>query len=227
MGILEQWGITLEELDEILLQRPSVRGILIGFLAEYKATRSWLSDARIHHLKRYDDHDRTRPADFGFTYQQQPITVEVKSLQTHSVVRTDDGYRGSAQVDASDKRPVELPNGQTVETTCLVVGKFDLLAVNLFEFGQTWRWGFVKNADLPRSRSKKYTPEQQQYLLATAVKVSWPLEPPFRSEPFSLMDEIIHARRSRPVTYEIRPATGLKVAERPPTYGPRKPKRTT
>lgn len=197
MGILDKLGITLEELDAVLSERPSLRGNLIGFLAEYKLARSTFVDARIHGLKRYDDHDRTRPADFGFTYQGTAITVEVKSLQTGSVKKTTTGYAGAAQCDASDKRPVELPNGETVNTTCMLVGKFDLLAVNLFEFGHTWRFAFVKNEDLGKSPSKKYTPAQQQYLLATSVKVTWPLQPPFRDEPFSLLDEIVAAKQAR------------------------------
>ena len=43
-----------------------------------------------------------------------------------------------AQVDASDKREVTFPNGTTLATTCLLPGKFDILAVNLFEFVQEW-----------------------------------------------------------------------------------------
>ena len=82
-------------------------------------------------------------------YQGTPIAVQVKSLQTNSVRRTDKGYVGSFQCDASDKRPVRLPNGDVLQTTCLAVGGFDLVAVNLFEFGQQWRFAFAKNADPP------------------------------------------------------------------------------
>lgn len=197
MGIIEDWGITVDELDEILASRPSLRGILIGFVAEYKLPRMWFSDDRIRDLERYDNHDRTRPGDFGFTYQGTPVTIQVKSLQSNSVRRTETGYSGSFQCDASDRRKVKLPNGKTVETTCLVVGGFDLVAVNLFAFDQQWRFAFAKNSDLPRSKSPKYTPAQQQYLLATSVKVTWPLEPPFRDEPFTLLDEIVQQRRRR------------------------------
>ncbi len=197
MGILEDWGVTTDELNDILASRPSLRGILIGFLAEYKLAKAWFTDARIHNVRRYDNHDRTRPGDFGFTYQGAPVTIQVKSLQSNSVRRTATGYSGSFQCDASDKRKVKLPNGRTLETTCLVVGGFDLVAVNLFEFGQQWRFAFAKNSDLPRSRSPKYTPAQQQYLLATSVKVTWPLEPPFRDEPFTLLDEVIAERRRK------------------------------
>ena len=195
MGIIEDWGITIAELNEILASRPSVRGILIGFIAEYKLPKMWFSDARIHALKRYDNHDRTRLGDFGFMYQGVAITIQVKSLQSNSVRKTSTGHIGSFQCDASDKRPVRLPTGENVATTCLVVGGFDLVAVNLFEFGQQWRFAFAKNADLPRSKSPKYTPGQRKHLLATSVKVTWPLQLPFRDEPFTFLDEIVQEKR--------------------------------
>jgi len=197
VGLLEEWGLTIQELNDILASRPSLRGILIGFVAEYKLPQMWFSDKRIVGLERYDNHDRTRPGDFGFSYRGTPVTVQVKSLQSNSVRRTETGYVGSFQCDASDRRPVRLPNGKTVETTCLLVGGFDLLAVNLFEFGKAWRFAFVKNTDLPRTRSPKYTPRQRQHLLATSVKVGWPLQSPFRDEPFSLLDEIVGQKRPR------------------------------
>jgi len=195
MGILEDWGLTAEELSTVLSERPSVRGILAGFVAEYKLQRSIFQDARIHKLRRYDDHDRSRPADFSFEYQGVEITVEVKSLQTSSVKNLNGGFVGKCQVDASDKRTIDLPNGDRLATTCLLAGKFDILAINLFEFGQGWRFAFIANDQLPRSRYRRYTPEQRQYLLATSVEVRWPLEPPFYPEPFPLLDVIVKSRR--------------------------------
>jgi hypothetical protein len=47
MGPLEQLGVSLSELNEILASRPSLRGILIGFIAEYKLTQMWFTDSRI------------------------------------------------------------------------------------------------------------------------------------------------------------------------------------
>ena len=197
MGIIEDWGLTVEDLNIVLSERPSVRGILIGFVSEYKLQRGVFSDARIHGLRRYDDHDRTRPADFSFDYQGERVTVEVKSLQTASVRRTNGGYTGRSQVDASDRRPVTFPNGSKLETTCLRTGGFDLLAINLFEFGQQWRFGFIHNRDLPRSRHRRYTEYQRQHLLATSVTVTWPLSPPIVESPFTLLDEIVRERRNR------------------------------
>ncbi len=195
MGIIEDWGLTVDDLNAILSERPSARGPLLGYVAEYKLQRGVFSDSRIHKLRRYDDHDRQRPADFSFEFQGEEITVEVKSLQTKSVRRTNGGFRGRCQVDASDRRPVVLPDGSEIETTCLLPGTFDLLAVNLFEFGQRWRFGFVRNRHLPRSRHRRYTEYQRENLLATTVALTWPLAAPFVKDPFPLLEAIARERR--------------------------------
>lgn len=92
-------------------------------------------------------------------------------------------------MDASDRRQVELPNGSSLTTTCLLRDEFDILAVNVFEFSKQWRFVFAKNQDLPASTYRAYTPYQRRHLLATMVAVCWPPQPPFREEPFTLMDE--------------------------------------
>jgi hypothetical protein len=198
MGILEQWGVTLDEINDILAERPSVRGILLGFIAEYKLAQIWFSnDPRVDSLERYKNHDRTRAGDLGFRYKGVLVSVQVKSLQSSSVLKTKTGYKGTFQCDASDRRLVRLPNGESVETTCLLVGGFDLLAVNLFEFGQEWRFAFAKNSDLPRTTSSKYTPEQRKFLLATSVRITWPLQPPFYEDPFTVLDIIVAEKSSK------------------------------
>ena len=197
MGILEDWGITVEDLDAVLSERPSVRGILIGFLAEYKLQRTVFNDSRIHRLQRHDDHDRSQPADFSFDYQASEYTVSVKSLQSRSVRDLNGGFTGRSQVDASDRRTVTLPDGSTLQTTCLLTGTFDILAINLFEFRQQWEFAFIANDDLPRSKYRKYTEYQRENLLATSVPLSWPLTPPFYFEPYPIMDVLRRQRRRR------------------------------
>jgi hypothetical protein len=198
MGILERWGVTLDEINDILAERPSVRGILLGCIAEYKLAQIWFSnDPRVDSLERYKNHDRTRAGDLGFRYKGVLVSVQVKSLQSSSVLKTETEYKGTLQCDASDRRLVHLPNGESVETTCLLVGGFDLLAVNLFEFGQEWRFAFAKNSDLPRTTSSKYTPEQREFLLATSVRITWPLQPPFYEDPFTVLDMIVAEKSSK------------------------------
>jgi len=195
MGMLEDWQVTRAELNEILSTRPSARGHLFGFVAEYKLTKMFFTDPRIQSLRRYDDHDRTRPGDFGFIYRGMPVNVSVKSLQTSSVKPiSSTEYKGRCQCDASDKSEKTLPNGEKLKTTNLVVGGFDLLAVNIFHFGQKWRFAFAKNIDLPRSKGRMYTDTQRAYLLATSIPMTWPLAAPFHDEPFTPLDEIVAAR---------------------------------
>jgi hypothetical protein len=91
---------------------------------------------------------------------------------------------------------VTLSDGSKLDTTCLLCGEFDLLAVNLFQFRQEWDFAFVLNRDLPRSRSKKYTEFQREQLLATSVRVTWPIETPFVLNPFDLLDILVTERES-------------------------------
>ena len=193
--ILERWDITAEELTQVIDANPSLRGMILGYLAEMKLEALWLTGPDFSELIKPDDHDRSRHGDRTVRYKGHEFIFESKSLQTASIRQQDDGvWTGKAQVDASDRREVALPDGSTVATTCLVVGSFDILAVNVFAFDDKWRFVFAKNDDLPRSSFRRYTPYQQQHLLATLVTVTWPPSLPFRDEPFTLMNELIHDR---------------------------------
>ena len=50
------------------------------------------------------------------------------------IEKTAEGWKGKAQVDASDRREVVLPDNSRVTTTCLLKGEFDILAINVFAF---------------------------------------------------------------------------------------------
>lgn len=195
--LLTTLGLTTQELTEIMKENPSLRGFISGYISEYKLRKFFASDESITNIRKYDDHDRSRKSDIVFTYKEVDISVEAKSLQTNSIRKEDSGFFGKTQVDASDKRPVKLPNGKTVSTTCLLVGEFDLLAVNLYGFENKWNFVFAKNIDLPRSNFKGYTPAQRKYLIATLVRVNWPPQPPFTDDPFPLLDEIVRAKQAK------------------------------
>ena len=190
-SILARWNLTEEDLTQLIDSNPSLRGMVLGYLAELKLDSLWLSDPRFSEVSKHDDHDRVHHHDRVAVYKGREFTIESKSLQTSTVHRTPEGWVGRAQVDASDRREVALPDGSTVSTTCLLRGGFDILAVNLFAFGDEWRFSFAKNSDLPGSRYSRYTEYQRQHLLATMVDVSWPPQPPFRADLFELLDEMI------------------------------------
>jgi hypothetical protein len=194
--LLELLDMSLDELTQLVRQNPSLYGMLLGYAAEMKLEKMWFAGrAGVSSIQKYDDHDRTRKGDRVVVYKGVPIKVECKSLQTSMIENLGKGrFRGKVQCDASDRRTIRLPDGSTVTTTCLRVGEFDILAANLFAFEKKWKFVFALNQDLPRTSYSKYTAKQQKYLLASLVPVSWPPEPPFHDEPFSLMDRIVRER---------------------------------
>lgn len=190
-SILQRWDITIEELTNVVDQNPSLRGMILGYLAELKLENMWLTRENISSISKHDDHDRRKKGDRVVLYKGREFVFEAKSLQTNTIKKTDEGWTGKAQVDASDRREVNLPNKTVVTTTCLLRGEFDILAVNVFSFENKWRFVFAKNSDLPSSKYAKYTEYQRQHLLATLVTVHWPPKPPFFDEPFTLMNQML------------------------------------
>jgi hypothetical protein len=193
--ILQRWSITPEELTAVVDGSPSLRGMILGYVAEMKLRNLLLSDGRINEVRKPDDHDRRKKGDLVVTYRNQEIKVESKSLQTNSIRRLENGrFTGKVQCDASDSRFVTLPSGRRLQTTCLLVGEFDVLAASLFAFEDKWHFTFALNRDLPRSSFRGYTKYQRSHLLASLVPVTWPPEPPFVSDPFVLLDRLLQSR---------------------------------
>ena len=192
--ILQKWQITDEELTQIVNDNPSLRGFIFGYVSEYKI-RSFFNHSEISNIKKYDDHDRTNKGDISFIYKGREFKIEAKSLQTNSVKKLEghDCWKGTFQCDASDKRPILLPNGHEITTTCLAVGEFDIVAVSLFAFGNQWRFAFAKNSDLPHpeDRSRNIPRKDRQYLIKSSINITWPLQAPFTTDVYSLLDEFI------------------------------------
>lgn len=190
-NLLYRWGLTVRELTEIVDANPSMRGLMLGYVAEYKLRKMYFADPRITALVKDDDHDRKSKGDIRFNYRGRSFRVECKSLQTNTIRKVDEGFVASYQCDASDSRIVRFSDGTSVKTTCLLVGEFDLVAVNLFALEERWRFAFALNRDLPRSRFHKYTPLQQKELIASSIKITWPLKPPYEADPFVLLDRLL------------------------------------
>lgn len=190
-SLLELWDMTIEELNYIVEKNPSLRGMIFGYLAELKLEKLWLRHESVSLRDKPDDHDRRRKGDRLIVFKGKQFVFESKSLQTNSIARTDEGWVGKAQVDASDRRSVCLPDGTSLETTCLLRSEFDILAVNVFVFEKKWRFVFARNSDLPTSTYSRYNEYQRAHLLATLVTVHWPPRAPFRAEPFTLMNEML------------------------------------
>ena len=125
--LLKSWQLTAKELSDIVSENPSMHGLMFGFVAEYKLKKQWLQRSEISGLTRPRSHDRKAKCDFQFEYRGLQVKLEVKCLDTPKVRRTDEGFQGTFQCNASDTTKVLLPNGKSVVTNCLAVGGFDLL----------------------------------------------------------------------------------------------------
>jgi hypothetical protein len=191
-NILEQWGISVEDLSKAILENGSLRGMVFGYVAEIKLRHLLEANIEVSFIVKHDDHDRKRKGDLRIVYKGQEFLLESKSLQSNSVRQLPDGsWRGKTQVDGSDRRKVKFADGSSLETTLLLVGEFDVLAVNCFAFENQWFWLFALNRDLPRSSFSKYTSVQQTGLIASLVEVTKPASGIFTSDLFAPLDSLI------------------------------------
>lgn len=200
--ILDRWELSHDEFTAIVDSNPSLRGVTLGYIAEWKFHNMFLDHPDVSEAKKDDDHNRKRKGDRRFKYKGHEFIVEVKSLQTNLVKHLPDGTKsGRSQVDASDRRKVEFKDGSTLETTCLLRGEFDVLAVNCYAFNGKWEFAFALNRDLPQNTFKKYNEAQRAALLPSLIPVTWPVQEPFVTDPFILLDRLV-AEKEAGVTPE-------------------------
>jgi hypothetical protein len=77
-SILERWGITEQELTDLVDQNPSLRGIMLGYVAEKKFHDTFLDHPQITEKSKDDDHNRKRKGDRRIIYKGKSLTIEVK-----------------------------------------------------------------------------------------------------------------------------------------------------
>ena len=193
MTIFDEWEVSAEQLSEIIGHNPSLRGMLFGYVAEIKLREIIAAFPEVTYMTKFDDHDRKKKGDLYVIYHGRAFDIESKSLQT-AMVKWDEGnqrWTGKAQVDASDRRIITLPDGSTLNTTLLLRGEFDVLAVNCYAFDKKWHFVFAKNSDLPTSTFKKYTQIQRENIIASLIPVTWPPSPPFYTDLRQLLAEMV------------------------------------
>lgn len=203
MGFLEDWDLSYDEINELLTANPSLRSFVMGYAAEIKCRNMYFAGhPDIYDIYKPDDHDRTEKGDWILDYRGHRIALEVKSLQSNSLRPNARGeVNPNYQCDASDARTVIFQDGSSVHTTALLVGEFDVVAVNIHAFTGEWDFAFCKNEDLltmegaTRGAAAGYTPMQQRSLIKTLQPMPLDVPPPYTRDPFVLFDEIIEERR--------------------------------
>ena len=199
-NLLRDWEISSKQISSLINQNPSLRGMLLGYVAELKLKEliSVLPD--ISYTYKFDDHDRKKKSDLYIIYRGKAFDVESKSLQTNTIKFNEESQTWTAktQVDASDRRDVILSSGKKLNTTLLKRGEFDILAVNCFGFGNKWKFLFAKNSDLPISTFKKYEEADRAELIASMIKVELPVKLPFYENLKDLLDSMIEEGLGKP-----------------------------
>lgn len=203
MGFLEDWDLSYDEINELLTDNPSLRSFVMGYAAEVKCRNMYFREhPDVTNIYKPDDHDRTEKGDLIITYREHRFAIEVKSIQTVSMKprKRSGSIEPFYQCDASDRRKVVFRDGSSVETTALLVGEFDIVAVNIHAFKDKWDFVFAKNKDLPtmkgatRGAAKNYTSYQQENLIKTSINIGLEPSEPYVHDPFVLFDEIIEER---------------------------------
>jgi len=188
-------SISPEDLVSAIKRAPSLRGMILGYIAEEMFEKHVLVPIEhINEVRKFDDHDRTsNKADCDFAFNGRRFSVQLKSIQTNSVAWRDDLQCLTADVqnDGSDRRDVKLPNGHTVNTTNYKIGDYDILAVPLFPFTQTWDFAYKRNRDCRLTYSEKYSEEDRQYLLATTEQLTFPINDSWTTDLLSLCDHTL------------------------------------
>jgi hypothetical protein len=188
-------SISPEDLVAAIKRAPSLRGMILGYIAEEMFEKFVLEPIEhVNDVRKFDDHDRTsNKADRDFIYNNRRYTVQLKSIQTNSIVWRSDLQCLAADIqnDGSDKRDVRLPNGNVVQTTDYKIGDYDILAVPLYPFTGTWEFAYKRNSDCRITTSPKYSDEDRQYLLSTMEQITFPITDEWTTDLLSLCDDAL------------------------------------
>ena len=171
-------SIPPEDLVQAIKRAPSLRGMMLGYIAEEMFLKFLRKNRAVSDLRQHDDHDRSmNKADVDFLIGGKRVSVQLKSIQTNSICFRSDLsiLHASVQNDGSDKREVLLEDGEVVLTTNYRVGDYDVLAVPLFPFTGQWDFAYKLNRSCRRTTSAKYTANQQRQLLSTMEQITYPL----------------------------------------------------
>ncbi len=83
--VLDIFDVSLDFLTDVVVENPSLRGMVMGYIAERKLREGLQGHGRATAFRKDDDHDRKKKGDLVVTYQGFEFKIEVKSLQTHTI----------------------------------------------------------------------------------------------------------------------------------------------
>lgn len=207
------WKLDEEEFNRIIDKNSNALSAIYGYVAEERLREAYLEgDDRVTELRSPADQDAADKGDWAFNWRGEPMKIEVKSLQTHTIEKVDSNQQtltnngdepvrykaGFHLKGSSDQREVSY-EGETYNTTLMNVvdSDVDIMAVNLYKIKDEWDFGFLRVEDLPRSKGN-YPEGLREKLARSQIKLTIPLQEPFTKDLHELMDEILNERRDEP-----------------------------
>ena len=207
------WQLSPDEFNRIIDKNSNALSAIYGYVAEERLREMFLEDDdRVEALRSPEDQDDEDKGDWAFQWRGEPMKIEAKSLQTHTIDEVDtaqetltegDGepvrYRAGFHLKGtSDQRAVEY-EGEEYETTLMNVEKsdVDIMAVNLYKLKDEWDFAFIKVKDLPRSKGN-YPEGLKQQLAKSQIRLTVPVQEPFTKDLYGLMDDVLEEREESP-----------------------------
>lgn len=204
------WQLSPDEFNRIIHKNSNALSAIYGYVAEERLREMYLEDDdRVDNLRSPEDQDAEDKGDWAFTWRNEPMKIEVKSLQTHTIQEVssnqttpgDDSegeqiqYRAGFHLKGSSDQRTEVYEGDEYQTTLMNVEEsdIDIMAVNLYKIKDEWDFAFLQVEDLPRSKGN-YPDGLREQLARSQIKVTIPLQEPFTHDLYGLMDEVLKQR---------------------------------
>jgi len=208
----EDWQLSPQEFNRIIHKNSNALSAIYGYVAEERLREMYLEDDnRVDNLRSPEDQDAEDKGDWAFTWRGNPMKIEVKSLQTHTIEAVESNqatleeeiesssvqYTAGFHLKGSSDQRTEVYEGEEYQTTLMNIAKsdIDIMAVNLYKIKDEWEFAFLKVEDLPRSKGN-YPDGLRKQLARSQIKVTIPFQDPFTDDLYGLMDEVLRERQS-------------------------------
>lgn len=183
MSILSEF--TFGEIEGVINDNPSLRGFLQGYLAEISLMKILKSVPGVSLVNKIPDKDLQK-GDITLMYKGTILTIEVKSVLSSSIKEDNlyDSWGGTVGCKNSDKREILLEDGTQLNTSSIVRGAFDILAISTYAVSEKWDFLFMENRFLPSTSISNS-------LIKTQFKISPMLTPLLESSILKVLDSAL------------------------------------
>ncbi len=73
INLLRDWQVSSKQISSLINQNPSLRGMLLGYIAELKLKELITLLPDISYTYKFDDHDRKKKGDLYIIYREKPL----------------------------------------------------------------------------------------------------------------------------------------------------------